>query len=650
MDRSAKGQTYEFGGYSLDLPTRQLADTDGRTIDLSSRAFDALTCLVQRPGELVDKATLMGAVWPDTVVEENNLNQAIAAIRKALGDTGNVKRFVATDPGRGYRFVAEVSVRDRATPPADEGGTLESRAERRWLAAGGVTAVLVVILMFASRLHTDGSARPGMSSPEQSIAVLPFDDMSPDGDQEYFSDGVAEEILNHLTKIPGLRVTGRTSSFSFKGSDENLRDIGGKLNVAHLLEGSVRKDGKRLRVTVQLVQVSDGYQVWSRAFDGDLEDIFAIQEETARAVANALSISLGISEDALQAGGTRNFEAYDARLAALSALFKQESEETLRAIELLERAVALDPNFADAWSVLSLAYLSLGTSSLLPEGPEISWERSEVAAQRAMEAAPGSVAALRTMASLLTRQGRWLEAEELLRDASRLSPSDLVTNLVYAYMLEAVGRPAESIPRRIVTVRLEPLALVPALQLGVAYQSNGDTDEAWREMDRARNLIGSVNLLYGSMLVVAMERRDRALIEEYMAMVDESPGIPEFGKTFTRRMRELLDSPAQARTELRRMRGEPRYSDPGSQDVIATYSAYFGDPELTLEILLDSADREQTALNVMWRIWWPLYQDMRRLPGFKDLARKTGLLDYWRETGNWGQFCRPLGDNDFECE
>jgi adenylate cyclase len=193
---------------------------------------------------------------------------------------------------------------------------------------------LALILSWAFELTPEGLKRERQASAgeevtgqavvtEQSVAVLPFVDMSPDKDQEYFSDGIAEELLNQLSKLRGLHVAGRTSSFSFKNKDDDLQQIAEKLHVAHILEGSVRKAGNRVRITAQLIKASDGYHLWSDTFDRDLVDIFAIQDETARAVAEALSIALGVGESDLGAGGTRNFDAYDAFLAARSLRYQE---------------------------------------------------------------------------------------------------------------------------------------------------------------------------------------------------------------------------------------------------------------------------------------------------------------------------------------
>jgi len=194
-----------------------------------------------------------------------------------------------------------------------------------------------------------------------SIAVLAFADMSADGDQEYFSDGMAEEILNALAKIPDLRVAGRTSSFSFKGKDEDLTVIGQTLQVGHILEGSVRKQGERVRINAQLIKADDGFQLWSETYNGTLDDIFDLQEKIARAIAGELQVLLNVGEDTRLADmRTNNKQAYDLYLQGW-ALSRQGFNEgaMAKAVTLLEGAVALDPQFADAWSALAFAHYNI---------------------------------------------------------------------------------------------------------------------------------------------------------------------------------------------------------------------------------------------------------------------------------------------------
>ena len=291
---------FEFGGFHLDSTRRLLFGADGESIPLNSRAFETLLFLVQHRGELLDKATLMHAIWPNAVVEENNLNQSIFALRRVLGETPGDHRFIVTVPGRGYRFVAPVeerrSVAITPRPPA----TLLPRTRRyQWIASVALPLLALAIGLVADRNGEPPARAPASSSgavatpiAALSIAVLPFVDMSEGSRLEYLSDGIAEEVMNQLGALPGLRVVGRTSAFSFKGRNDDLRRIGRTLGVSHILEGSVRNSGDHVRVTAQLIAAQSGTRLWSQTFDRKLGDVFLIQEEIARAAAASLRIAL----------------------------------------------------------------------------------------------------------------------------------------------------------------------------------------------------------------------------------------------------------------------------------------------------------------------------------------------------------------------
>lgn len=479
---------------------------------------------------------------------------------------------------------------------------------------------------------------------EQSIAVLPFVNMSSDPEQVYFSDGIAEELLNQLTKLRGLHVAGRTSSFYFKNRHEDLRVIGEKLNVAHILEGSVRKAGSRVRITIQLIKVIDGYHLWSESYDRDLDDIFAIQEEIAKAVANALSITLGVGE--FGAGGTRNLAAYDAYLAGLS-LYNQFGRETIsRAIEQLEKAVALDPDFAHAWSTLTFTYHNAATT-FISERAEEFFKKSEAAASHALAIAPEAVASLHAEARLQIHRHNWTEAEHNGEKALELAPADHMTNRGYGFFLMNVGRVREAIDYFRVAVRTEPLALLPSLLLGIAHQINGDFDEALKEFERGKGLVGDQSTSNNLILILARDMGDRALLEASLEKIVNDDLLPPNNRSMTIYMRSHLDEPEAARMELHRLYRDPAYNNPDARQVIAVWSSYFGDHELALKAYYELCETKAFSVYVIWR---SIHKTMRQLPAFKDVVRSLGLVDYWRSSGKWGDFCRPAGEDDFECE
>jgi TolB-like protein len=263
---------YRFGDFTLDVGEQQLRRSDA-VVFLRPRPFETLLYLVERHGHLVRKRELLDRVWAETNVTESVLSNAIAELRRALDDDVDKPRYISTVPRLGYRFIAETEEDD----PVSEGQRSASM----------------------------------QAAPESAIVVLPFSNISADPENEHFCDGLSEELINGLTKVPSLRVVAHTSAFSFKGRDADVREIGRKLNVGSVLEGSVRKAGKRLRISVQLIDATNGYHLWSEQFDRRLEDVFAIQDEIARAILEKLRI--GRSEEAPDARHakppTRDMEA-----------------------------------------------------------------------------------------------------------------------------------------------------------------------------------------------------------------------------------------------------------------------------------------------------------------------------------------------------
>jgi TolB-like protein/Tfp pilus assembly protein PilF len=605
---------HEFGGYRLDASRRQLFAADGQPVTLTSRVFDTLLYFVEHRGELLDKATLMQAVWPDTVVEENNLNQAISALRRALGEKRDEHRFIVTDPGRGYRFVAEVR-----TGPDDRKFTTEPAPQR-------------------NPTHS-----------KLSIAVLPFVNMSEDPTNEYFSDGIAEELLNHLAKLPDLHVAGRMSSFYFKRKNEDYRRVGEKLNVAHVLEGGVRKAGNRVRITAQLVKVSDGYHLWSESYDRELDDIFAIQEDIAHSVADALEITLGVGELGRKAGMTRNVAAYEDYLTGRSQSKYIERDYYLRAIEHLERAVSLDPDFGLAWGELATVYYVAATLVLSDRAEEY-LEQAEQAAARALALAPEAVSSLIAVAQLHIQRREWATAEQTLQKAHTLATADYTINLIYGAFLQSVGRPREAIEYFHQAGRAEPLAVIPAQDAALCHEMLGDVDKALQGFEQAKQLkVGNLAIPDVFILVLALAMDDRALIEASLDKTTKTDNVflPPGSRALNPTMRSLLDKPETAREALHRFAEDPAYNSQFIRSVVmAIWASYFGADELALKLQYQG---DEPSVGLVYALWRPIFKSMRRLPGFKDLVRNLGLVDYWRTTGNWGQFCRPLSDDDFEC-
>lgn len=384
--KSPPAPVYAFGNFRIDTGRRLLWQDDA-PLALTPRVFDTLLYLVEHHGTVLDKERLMEAVWPDTIVEENNLAQNISTLRRLLGETPGAHRFIATVPGRGYRFVAEVSSCDDPPSPLEEAAgppanamPVEARSPavvpppksrpgaRSFILLA--SCALVAVTFFLWRTHrpqpTPSTEAPPASatvvSPEKSIAVLPFENLSADPENAYFATGMRDEILLNLARISDLKVISRTSANLYKsGSPRNAREIGQQLGVAHLLEGSVQRAGDRVRVNAQLIDTRSDAHLWAQSYDRTLADVFAIQAEIAQTIAAQLQARISPSEKAAI------IQAPTSDLVA-NALYAQatgpedepdQHRAALQAIHLLEEAVARDPRFMLAYCALARMHLLL---------------------------------------------------------------------------------------------------------------------------------------------------------------------------------------------------------------------------------------------------------------------------------------------------
>ena len=443
MGMAPSHRCVRFGSFEMDEIAGELCK-DGAKIRLQEQPFQILQILLERPGEVVTREELRKRVWPsDTFVDfDHGINNAIKRLREALGDTTETPRFIETLPRRGYRFIAP------ATKNAEAGG--------RALQA--------------------------------SIAVLPFINMSADLENEFFADGITEEIINVLSQIERLHVAARTSSFFFKRKHVDMRLIGEQLNVQTILEGSVRKVGDQLRITAQLVNVADGYHLWSERYDRELKDIFAIQDEIACSIAERLKLTLGADRpEHLVKATTKNLEAYQLCLKGRGLLYRR-GRAILQAAECCGRAVGLDPDYALAWAGLADAHTTLGYYGLAP--PEACMPRAMEAAQRAV-ARGQSVAEAHNALAMACWLGVWdkTEAEREFLRALELNPRYIQAHHWYALFLHfSAGRTAESVAQAKLALESDPMSSYACAVGGFIWMMAGKHAEAIAVLRRAVEL------------------------------------------------------------------------------------------------------------------------------------------------------------------
>ncbi len=516
------------------------------------------------------------------------------------------------------------------------------------LSLEATTATAAVIAALPSAPSPASAPRPakaparqhaGTVPLEHSIAVLPFANLSSDPEQEYFSDGLTEELINQLAHIKGLRVVARTSCFVFKGRHEDLRLVGEKLVVGRVLEGSVRKAGKRLRVTAQLIDCADGYHLWSETFDRELDDVFAIQDDIARAVAGALGSVLATAGSPAMAGGTESVEAYDLYLRARALLGRPTPAAIERSATLYREALALDPRFALAWTGLARAmfYAML----YVPERARQAQAQMDQAIERAITLAPELWATHAVICQREIYRHHWQAADEAARRA--LAPgSDADSLLANGRYLLSVGRATEASAHLRAACATDPLSGSASAALQIALTILGHDEEADAEYRRGEDLVGNRHVAEHTALLRAWNRgAPPATLREHLRHYQDPVQM-----SVELELPALIEQPEAARHRLLRAFDDPAYQDSTRQFRLAVWAALFGDIDLALGALRRAYVELQSQVSFL--IWLPIYRPVRADPRFKQLLRDLGLVDYWRASGNWGEFARPAGAEDFE--
>jgi TolB-like protein/DNA-binding winged helix-turn-helix (wHTH) protein len=431
-----------FGTFEADLLAGELRKA-GVKLKLTGQPFQVLAILLERPGDVVTREELQKRLWPDTFVDvDHNLNTAINKIREVLGDSAESPRFVETLPRRGYRFIGLADSRKvQGAVPAPGPTALRRIVKAIRLPAFGVLALVAVaalILGLNVRGWRDRLFARTPRSQIQALAVLPFANLSGEADQQYFSDGITEGLITELSRIGSPRVMSRQSVMQYKGSRKPLREIAQELNVDAVLEGAVERSGDRVRVTVQLEQVSPEGQLWANKYDRNIRDVLRLQDEISRAITDEIQVKLNPDERAhLGSTGPVDPEALDDFLRAEFLIHNNDDQRP--GIAYFRKAIEKDPAYARAYAGLAWALLRQGNPSGGQRPVEVLQEARE-AAERALKLDPSLVAAHISQANVLVAQWNWLEAEKELRIALDLGPNDWEAHSANGFYLLFMGR------------------------------------------------------------------------------------------------------------------------------------------------------------------------------------------------------------------
>ena len=621
----------------LVSPKLNRISKDGESASVKHKSMAVLVFLADGNGEVITRDEVMDGVWPGMEVTDDVLTQSIVELRKALGDEAKNPRIIETIPRVGFRLIASIrpAKDDSSLAPL---GPIAGRPNRRHLLAAFAVIILGAVLWTFVGRHS-GERSPVITVRDSpSIAVMPFVNTSDDPENEFFAEGMSDEIRNLLGRIPDLKVIGRTSSHAFKGQNQDLRVVGQQLGVSHVLEGSVRKSGDRVRITMQLIDTSDGAQIWSDSYDRVMTDIFEVQDDVAADVIDALQIHVGTLPT--RGRPTESPEAYTMFLRAKAAVNLSEFQE---AEERLLSVIELDPNFAEAYEMLAYTYWNLAglaidavtAQQLVSEaaakaiaidpdivlaqalyqaavfGPSIRYRKLE-AFEKAAREQPDNPWVLETLVFSLTENGYLEKALRLAERYVEVDPLSLMANYYWFASLYAVGRTKD--------------AIAVADFLNRSDMSPGIV--TWT--------IGGINLL---------EERDEIAITQFEASMRQQDSDLAWVRELVAGARDSVSGQAYLDRRI------PRIGASMSEVELTSLYLFFGFLDRHFELVLATEPSDSTwhvAGIHLWRGNVFRRTGFTAHPKYLDLVKSLGVVDTWERRGP-PDFCEKV-DGQWVCE
>ena len=504
---------YEFDRFRLDAGKRLIWNGD-EPLSLTPKVFDTLLYLVQHPGKTVDKDELMGAIWPDTVVEENNLNKNISVLRQVLGEKPGEHRFIATVPGRGYRFVASVaehsvtSIQDGEVVPLEDAlpvlcpsrldiqkkaHHIRSVPLRFWLVA------TLAIILFATVYYLWQITNSRNAEAIHSIAVLPLQNLTGDPGQEYFVDGMTDALITELGKISSLRVISRTSVMAFKDTKKPLPEIARQLGVDAILEGAVTRNGDRVRISARVIHLSQERTLWAENYERDLREISTLQSEIVLVVADEIKVKL-LTDEQTRLAKVRpvNPRAYEAYLMGRYLQARRTPEDMRASLKYFQHALEIDPSYAPPFIGIVDCY-SIGGGRHMGVNIKEADTRMKEAAHKALELDNTTSTAHYAVAMVKWHEWDFSGAESEFRRALELNPGDVQVRQHYAHYLLSVRRPADARREIQHALALDPLSAMLTVDLGHTYLYSRQYSEAIQQGQKALTM--EKDFLYARMML-----------------------------------------------------------------------------------------------------------------------------------------------------
>lgn len=626
-----------FGVFEVDLRAGELRKR-GLQVRLQEQPFQVLVMLLEHPGEVVTREELQKKLWPaDTFVDfDHGLNKAINKIRDALSDSAESPRFVETVARRGYRFLADVRTAD-ATPvrgpeppieapsqaklddPANLSiATADHKRVARPLGRGISVLVMLLLISAAWTFYSRNRASP----PIRSLAVLPLESLSGDASQDYFADGMTDELITDLSQISALRVISRTSVMPYKGVRKPLAQIARELNVDAVVEGTVLRSGNQVRITAQLIEAPADKHLWAHDYEGNLQDTLALQNQVARAIAENIRVSLNPQEDAaLRSNKVVNPEAYVSYLKGRYFWNKRTADGLKAAVAYFNQAVDEDPNYAQAYSGLADTYALLGDWQYAVMTPKEALPKAKAAAVKALELDRGLGEAHNSLAFCLDGFDWDFEsAEKEFQRAIELNPGYATAHHWYAWHLALMGRNNEAIAEMRKAQSLDPLSLIINADLAellvIAHAYDESIEQSRKTIEMDPNFGLAHNQLAQAYLQKQMYAQAIAELRKAIQLSGDSP-------TCTANLARAYVASGKRNEALQLLSELKKSSHPGHSHAseIAVIYAALGDKNQAMT-WLEKGYEERFNPGVLLR---PGFDSLRSDPQFQNLERHIGL-------------------------
>lgn len=607
---------YEFGPFRLHVAKRLLL-RDGETVPVTSKVFDLLLLLIEQSGQVLHKDQMMKALWPDTVVEENNLTQQISTLRKVLGERANDHHYVVTIPGRGYSFVADVRearaessdlileqhIRSLITIDVeeehDEAQALPHREERKYLPTAvtplisrrtraysqsvaifvlaGLTAVL------AYQWFVNAQRQPQASLTKKSIAVLPFKSLNTGSNDDFLGSGMTDTLIAKLSNIRQMTVRPTSSVIKYVGVNPDTLAAGRELGVDSVLEGTVQRSGDRMRVTVQLLSVRDGQPLWAQSFDETLDDIFAVQDVISEQVAQKMLTKLnGEDQERLRKRYTNSVAAYQAYLKGRYFWNKRNEDNLRKSIEYFQQAIDADPGYAVAYAGMADAYNLLLRYGIPDQSTEENVQRARAAVTRALEIDETLAEAHTSLASIKFYRDRdKVGAKKEYERAIELNPNYATARHWYSECLAMMDQPAEAMAELKRAQELDPLSPIINTTLGERLYYARRYDEAIDQLHKTLEIDPNFYLAH---LLLGMAYEQKGTYKEATAELLKAKELSG-GNAQTIAALGHAYAVSGRRGEARRMLGELLRLDQVSPYEIATVYIGLGEKRQAFEWL-----------------------------------------------------------------